>query len=168
MQRYALLNPPVDTSVTLLNWNISLITASAFLLGWLAQALLLSLVSLFKGRAPHFGLNLQIAIWAALPLGLMAGLQLLYYSAGGPIGADGISGLVSELPGYESLTPFAQALVTALASQITIFWFWNLLLLYFGGRYALDGGWLSSFLVVVLWMVLIILVPVIVQYSSAA
>jgi hypothetical protein len=166
VQRQALLSAPSDSSTILLNWNMALISASTFIMGWIVQAVLLSLVSLLSGRAPRLGLNLQIAIWASLPLGLMAGLQLLYYSAGGPIGADGVSGLVGELPGYENLPALAQTVVTAAAAQVTIFWAWNLLLLYLGGRFALDGGWLAAALVVLVWALLLIFTPVGIQFAS--
>jgi hypothetical protein len=165
VQRNTLLNPPAETSTTLFNWNIALITASTFLVSWVVQAVLLSVASLLSGSAPRFGLNLQIAIWAALPLGLMAGLQLLYYNAGGVIGAEGVSGLVSEIPSYADLSPFALAAVTALAAQVTIFWLWNLLLLYFGARYALDGGWLAAAFIVVAWVLVLVLVPVVIQMA---
>lgn len=165
VQRNTLLNPPAETSTTLFNWNIALITASSFLVSWFVQAVLLSLASLLSGSAPRFGLNLQIAIWAVLPLGLMAGLQLLYYNAGGVVGADGISGLVAEIPGYDEFSLFAQAVVMTLAAQVTIFWLWNLILLYLGARYALDGAWLASAFIVVAWVLVLVLVPVVIQMT---
>jgi hypothetical protein len=167
VQRHSLLNPLAESSNTILNWNIALITASTFIISWIVQALLLSLVSLLKGSAPRLGLNLQIAIWAALPLGVMAGLQLLYYNAGGPIGEEGLLGLVNELPAFTSLSPFAQEAVAALAAQITIFWMWSLLLLYLGGRHTLDGGWLAVLFVVLAWVLLVMFVPVVMQTVSA-
>jgi hypothetical protein len=165
VQRNTLLNPPAETSTTLFNWNVALITASTLLVIWIVQAVLLSFASLLSGSAPRLGLNLQVAIWAALPLGLMAGLQLLYYNAGGEIGAEGISGLVSELPGYADFSSFAQAAIIGLAAQVTIFWLWTLLLLYFGARYALDGGWLAAVFIVVAWVLVLVLVPVAIEMA---
>jgi hypothetical protein len=142
------------------NWTTAVIAASSFVLIWGVQAFLLSEVSLFKGRAPLLGQNLRIAIWSTVPLGIMLVLQLLFYAAGGQVGQPGIAGLLAEWEGYAAQSPVVQALLLSLASRLTIFWLWSLILLYFGARYALRGRWWSSVLVVVLWAAFVVLVPV--------
>jgi hypothetical protein len=143
------------------NWTTALIAASGVLLGWVIQAVLLCEVTLFRGFAPRLGRNFQIAIWAGLPLGLLALIQFVYYAAGGTPGEPGLSGLVVDLPEFATLSPLVQALLISLASQITIFSIWSLLLLYSGARYALRGRWWSSMLVVVAWVALVTIVPVV-------
>jgi len=141
-------------------WTTALVAAGALVAAWLLQALLLSEVSLFNGRAPQLGLNMQVAIYASVPLALMTGLQALYYTAGGAPGEPGLTGLVTEWTGFAAQTPFVQALLLSLASRLTLFWLWGLLLLYFGARYALRGRWWASLLVVFAWMAVVVVTPV--------
>jgi hypothetical protein len=142
------------------NWATALRAASDALLGWAILALLLSEVTLFNGYAPRLGLNWQIAVWASLPLGLMAGLQLLYTAAGGTVGAAGLTGLVDKLPGYADWPPLLQLIGQSLAAHLTLFWLWSLILIYIGARQALRGRWWASLLVVFAWVLLIVLLPV--------
>ena len=72
---------PVDT------WAAALVAIARVVFGWILLAILLSEVSLFNGESPQLGLNWRVAVWASLPLGFMAGLQMLYRSGGGVIGA---------------------------------------------------------------------------------
>lgn len=143
------------------NWTTALIAASGMLVGWLIQALLLCEVTLFRGFAPRLGQNFQIAIWASVPLGLMAVIQMIYYAAGGVPGAPGLSGLAIEMPGFADFAPLAQALLIALASQITLFGVWSMILLYLGARQALRGHWLTSLVVIVAWVLLLVIAPVV-------
>lgn len=142
-------------------WTTALKAASNLLLIWAVQALLLCEVTLFKGRAPQFGHNLRIAVWASVPLALLAGLQLLYYSMGGEVGQQGIAGLLPEWDAYAEQTPLVQALLLSLTSRLTVFWLWSVILLYFGARYALKGHWLTSMLVVVAWIAFAVAAPVV-------
>ncbi len=141
-------------------WTTALVAAGTIALGWLIQMVLLCEVSLFRGHAPSLGQNLRIAVWASLPLALMAGLQLAYYAAGGSVGQAGLVGYVGQIPGYEQQSPFAQALILSALSRATIFWLWSALLLYFGARHALGGHWLTSALVVLMWAAVLIVAPV--------
>lgn len=141
-------------------WTTALLAASGIVLGWFIQTLLLCEVSLLKGFAPRLGRNFQIAIWASLPLGVMAVVQLLYYAAGGSVTGAGISGLVVDIPGYADLSPYVQAIILSFAGQLTLFWLWSLSLIYIGARHALHGRWWSSLLVVIAWAVIIVVVPV--------
>ncbi len=141
-------------------WTTALLAASSIVLGWFIQTLLLCEVSLLRGFSPRLGRNFQIAIWASLPLGVMAVVQLLYYMAGGSITGAGVSGLVVELPGYADLSPYVQAIILSFATQLTLFWLWSLALIYIGARQALHGRWWSSILVVIAWAVIIVVVPV--------
>lgn len=138
-----------------------IVAASGTVVGWIVLTILLCEVSLLRGRAPRLGQNFQIAVWSTLPLALMALLQVLYYAAGGAVGLDGVSGLVSEWDGYYNQTPFVQAVFFSLASSLTIFWLWKLMLLYFGARFALNGRRWAALLVVVLWGIVSIVAPVV-------
>lgn len=141
-------------------WTTVLLAASSVILGWFILALLLSEVTLLRGYAPRLGLNVQVAVWASLPLGLMAGLQLVYYAAGGAGGRPGLAGMVGSLPGYAVLPPLSQALLLSLAGQLTLFWLWSLLLIYKGARHTLGGSWWSAAFVAVAWALIVVVVPV--------
>lgn len=141
-------------------WATGLIAASILVLEWLALAVILSEVSMLNSSRPRFGKNLQIAIWASVPLGLMAALQLLYIAVGGKVGVEGLSGLLSEWEGYNDLTKFQRSLVLSFASRLTLFWLWTLLLVYFGARYSLHGKWLASLIALVAWVIVLVLIPV--------
>jgi hypothetical protein len=136
-------------------------SGAAVVLAWFIQAILLSEVSLFKGQAPSLGKNLQIAVWATIPLVLMVVIRLIYISAGGETGEMGLVALLEEWEGYASLSPFLQNVIFVLLSNLTLFWLWNALLLYSGGRFALQGNGFVAFLVVVQWIVLAVVLPVV-------
>lgn len=138
----------------------ALIGASGMVAAWFGLMVMLSLVSLARGLAPSFGTNLQIAIWASAPLLVMAALQLLYYSAGGSLGQEGITGLLNTLPGYETLPPLVREVLYALFARVTLFWVWMLILIYLGARFALRGSRVVAAFVVIVWAVLLIFLPV--------
>ncbi len=143
------------------NWEIALIAAAGFVLVWLVQAALLSEVSLFRGQSPNLGDNLQIAIWASVPLAVMAALQLVFAWTGGEVGQPGISGLIAETPLFESAGEFGQKVLIAFSSNLTLFWLWSLILLYIGARQVLKGHVLSSAAVVAAWVIVLTLAPVV-------
>jgi hypothetical protein len=149
------------TSNVSTTWTTAIVAAGALLVAWLVQAVLLSEVTLFNGRAPRLGLNLQIAVYASIPLALMTGVQALYIAAGGVLGEPGLTGLITEWDGFSAQTPFVQALLISLTSHLTLFWLWSLLLLYLGARHALRGRWWASVLVVLAWVTTVTVVPVI-------
>jgi hypothetical protein len=155
---------PVDITQT---WTTALIEASNMLLGWFILAVLLCEVSLFRGVRPRLGYNLQIAIWASLPLGLMALLQLIYYQAGGPVREPGLLGLLAEWKPYATLPHFWRSVAVSIAIRATVFWLWSLILIYFGARYALRGRAWASLLVVVMWAVVLVFVPVLTGVVAA-
>jgi hypothetical protein len=146
-----------DTAST---WTTALLAAANIILMWLIQMVLLCEVSLFNGFRPQWGRNLQIAIWSSLPLGLMAALQFLYFRGGGSFTGPELAGLLAESPGFAEVPEVAQDLLLSLASQLTLFWIWQLALLYLGARHGLNGKWWSSLLVVTLWVLLAVLAPV--------
>jgi hypothetical protein len=146
-----------DISETLMT---ALVAAGGVVLAWVIQALLLILVSMLRGFAPSFGRNIQIAVWASLPLGVMALLQLIYIAAGGQGGRMGLSLLLDQWPGYAALPPFTQAALVSLLTQFTLFWLWSLILLYMGARHALDGSPTAAMLVVVFWGLIAVFAPV--------
>lgn len=146
-----------DVSAT---WTTALLAASSVILSWFILAVLLCEVSLFNGVAPSLGRNVQVAIWTSVPLGLMAALQLLYYAAGGTVGQPGISGLLAEWQGYAELPTFSRSLLLSLTSRMTLFWLWSLVLLYIGGRMALNGKAWAVMIVVVVWVIIIVVAPV--------
>lgn len=143
------------------DWQKATIAASNILLAWLILAVILCEVPpLSGGKWPRFSQNLHIAIWASLPLGLMAGLQLLYHWAGGQIGLPGVSGLLPKWSVYKDLTNGQQTLLMSLANRATLFEFWTVILVYVGARHALRGRrWVVAQAVLV-WMILILVIPV--------
>lgn len=154
---------PNSSSDVNANWTTALIAASGVILGWLILSLLLCEVSLFNGKAPRLGANFQIAVWASVPIGLMAILQLIYLSAGGQSGQPGLSGLLAEWPVYQEMPVFLKSLMLSLASRFTLFWMWSLILLYTGARGVLTGRWWASLLVVLIWVVVLVVMPVVTQ-----
>lgn len=147
-----------DTSST---WTTFLLAATGVILVWLGQTVLLVEVSLFNGRPPTLGKNFQVAVWASMPLGLMALLQIVYMLTDGMVGEPGVSGLLVESDFYAGQPEFARSLMLALASVLTLPWLWSLALIYFGARHALNGKWWSSLLVVAVWVVVMMVIPVI-------
>ncbi len=143
------------------DWQKAAVAASNILLAWLILAVLLCEVPpLSGGRWPRFRQNLHIAIWASLPLGLMAGLQLIYHWAGGQLGAPGLSGVLPKWSGYEDLSNGQQTLLMSLAHRATLFEFWTVILVYLGARHALRGRrWVVAQAVLV-WMILVLVIPV--------
>ncbi len=155
---------PTDTGTTSdisSTWVTALISATTILVGWFVLAVILCEVPLFNGVRPTFSQNLQIAIWTTVPLGVMAGLQVIYFAAGGKVGAGGISGLLDYWKTYNDLSPFIRSVLLSLTSRLTIFWVWTLVLIYIGGRNALNGKAWAVILVVVVWALILIFVPVI-------
>lgn len=138
----------------------AIIGASGMIVAWFGLMFILSLVSMARGLPPSFGINLQIAIWASAPLLVMAVLQLLYYSAGGSVGQEGIAGVLSALPNYDTLPPVVRDILYALFARLTIFWVWMLILIYLGARFALHGSRIVAAFVVVIWAVLLVFLPV--------
>lgn len=141
-------------------WTTALLAATGVIVGWMVQAVMLCEVSLFNGTAPRLGRNLQVAVWATVPVGLMAALQLLYFAAGGTAGEPGISGLLAEWEAYAGLPVFVKSVLLSLTSRLTLFWLWSLVLLYIGGRMALRGKTWAVLLVVVAWVLVLVLAPV--------
>lgn len=143
------------------SWTHGLRASSSLVLQWLAIMVLLCEVSFLSGKRPRLGRNLQIAVWAAVPLGLMALLQLTYYTAGGQIGEDGLSGLLMEWDQFLQMSTFEQNITLALATNLTLFWLWSLLLVYLGARHGLHGNRLASLLVVFATIVVMAIAPII-------
>ena len=141
-------------------WSAALIAGATLLLHWFVQALLLCGVTLFNGRAPRLGRNFQIAVWASVPLALMAVLQLVYFATGGQPGAAGLSGLLDALPDYATLPDILRAALISLAANTTIFWLWNMALLVIGARRVLRGNPAIVGLMLVSWVLLLTFVPV--------
>ncbi len=149
----------VSSDTTLMN---ALIAASGVLVMWFGQTIALSLVSMFRGYAPRVGKSFQIAVWASLPLALMLALRYVHYSTGGEGGSLGLSLLLENWSGYSVLTEYGQRIVTLFLTNLTLFWLWDVVLLYLGARYALGGRRFMVFVVVVLWIVASTLIPALV------
>ncbi len=143
--------PAPDVSKTVMT---ALLAATGMLVAWFIQALVLSEVSLINGTRPSLGLNLQIAIWASVPLALMLVIQQLYFAAGGTPGMMGISLMLERWAAFQTFPAFSQTVLMTLASNFTLFWLWNLGLLYIGGRIALGGKRTAVTLVVVVWVII--------------
>ena len=60
-----------------------------------------------------------------------------------------------------------QTVLLTFAAQFTLFWLWNLALLYLGGRHALNGRRVAALLVVVAWVLVLILVPSVLNQSNS-
>lgn len=133
--------------------TIALLAMSVQILLWGGQAAVLSLVPMLGGHAPKFGRGLQIAVWASLPLALMLVLRAVSFATGGEGGSLGVSALLTQWDGFASLPELAQSVVTVFAANLTLFWLWSLVLMYFGARYALGGGRLAAALVIAMWIV---------------
>ena len=137
------------------DWTTALSAIAAQLLQWGVLTLLLSAVTMFKGHSPRFGVNLQIVVWATLPLALMALLQLAFLAGGGSIQAEGFSGLLSEWPAFADMNIYLRSFIYALASLLTVFWIWNLALIYLGSRLILRGNPLIVLMVLAAWVVML-------------
>lgn len=136
------------------NWMIGLSTVGKQAIYWLVLAVVLCEISLFKGRAPKFGRNVQIAIWSSIPFAAMAALQILFVMGGGTIKEAGFTGFLDEWLPYQSIEPKMQSAVYALAAQFNFFTLWNFVLLYHGGRETLRGNRLVVFLVLASWLLM--------------
>jgi hypothetical protein len=148
--------PSPDISMT---WRPALTAASEIVLNWLVLSVFLVIVSLSRSTRPQFGQNLRVAIWTSLPLGLMAALQLVFYSSGGKPGKAGLSGIIPEIAGFSNLPSFSQMLLLSLGAQLTVFWLWSLILIYLGARYALGGLRTVVVFVIALWIAWLVLLP---------
>jgi hypothetical protein len=157
-----------DTSVsdTLMT---ALVAASGVIGAWLAQSFMLMIVPMLRGYAPQWGRALQVAIWASLPLGMMALARMAYIALGGDVleGGVGVPLLLESWAGFATLPAFSQAALISLADHLTLFWLWSLLLLYLGARYALNGSAAASLLMVTLYALLAVIVPVLTGAVSA-
>jgi hypothetical protein len=156
--------PPVDITST---WTTALISGSHIILGWFVLTILLCEVSLFNGVSPSLSQNMQIAIWTTVPLGIMAGLQLVYFADGGALRESGLAGLLNYWEGYKQLPTFVQSLLISLTSRLTIFWLWTLVLIYIGARNALRGKRWAVALVVIGWVIILTVAPVLTGVIAA-
>lgn len=139
------------------SWLTALTAVGVMVLQWGALTLLLAEVTLFNGYRPQFSRNAQIAIWSSLPLGLMAGLQLLFQMGGGQIGQVGFTGFLTDWPTYLEADLYGKSLLYGIAANLTLFSLWRLALLYLGGRYALKGKRFAVWVVVLAWIVIQVL-----------
>lgn len=145
-----------DVSKTVM---MALLAAGGVLLAWFIQALVLSEVSMISGARPRFGINLQISVWASVPLGLMLVIQQVYFAIGGKAGMMGVSLLLDKWPGFATLPAFSRSALTVLALNFTLFSLWNLVLLYLGGRHVLKGKRAAVLLVILIWVIIVTFVP---------
>jgi len=127
---------------------------------WLILTPLLAIVPFFNRAAPRWSRALQIAIWATVPLGVLALLQLAYYSAGGKAGEPGLVGIVDELPFYVSLTAMQKSLLLSASSKVTLFHGWTLALIYLGARQTLRGKRAVVMVIIAAWLALMVFLPV--------
>jgi hypothetical protein len=151
---------PKDPEDVFNSWSTALVAAGNLLLQWMGLSVILIEASLLSGKRPTLGKNFQIAVWASLPLALMALLQIIYMMAGGQIKADGLSGLLSEWKAYDDLPDFWRNAALSLSSRLTLFWLWTLSLIYFGARYGLKSRTVGAFLAIVIWVIALTVIPV--------
>ncbi len=107
------------------SWTTALIASSNIVLAWLLLVVLLCEVSLARGKRPRLAHNVQIAVWASVPLGLMAVLQIVYYAAGGQAGEPGLAGLLPEWGRYADLSRGQRSLLLSGATRATLFGLWT-------------------------------------------
>jgi hypothetical protein len=62
---------------------------------------------------------------------------------------------------------FVKSAVLSLASRLTLFWLWRLVLIYSGARWVLAGKWWSSLLIVLVWAVVLVVAPVVTGHIRA-
>lgn len=132
----------------------SILAATDLLVLWTGQALLLSIVIMAKGYMPNISRSFQIAVWASLPLALMLILRQLFFASGGEGGSIGMITLLETWDGYSDLSVAMQQFLAIFTSNLTIFWVWNMTLLYIGARYALRGSRVLIVMILALWMIL--------------
>lgn len=144
-------------------WTAALTAASGVIVQWLLMGILFMEASLLSGQRPSYSAGLHIAIWASIPLGIMAALQIVYMLAGGSISAPGVAGVVAIVPGYGALPSLLRATLDGLAGQFTLFWLWSLVLIYTGLRHTLQTRWAAALFTVLTWAGLVVLVPVIIN-----
>lgn len=114
---------------------------------------------MLNGYAPNLGRSFQLAVWASLPFALMLIVRQLNFAAGGTGGSTGLSLLTSLWTDYSKQGELVQRIVSTFLSNITLFWVWNLLLLYIGARYVLNGNRLSVLLVMIAWIAVSSIAP---------
>lgn len=148
-----------DSSITQTTVT-ALLAAASVVLAWLLQSIVLIPAPMFSGAAPNMARNLQVAVWASVPLGLLALIQLIYYAVGGEVGQIGVSILLERWEGYAALPTFAQAVMHSLTLHVTLFWLWSLILLYLGARHALGGRWWAVVIIMAIWIAFVLLLPV--------
>lgn len=163
-------DPPIPSGVipgdTAANASITqttvtaLIAAASVVLAWVLQSIVLIPAPMFSGAPPNLARNVQVAVWASVPLGLLALIQLVYYTLGGEVGQIGVSILLERWEGYAALPTLAQAVLHSLSLHLTLFWLWSLLLLFIGARRALNGSWWAVAMLLVIWIAFVLLLPV--------
>jgi hypothetical protein len=145
-----------DVNATLM---AALLTACGVLAMWGGQTMLLCWVTMLNGYSPNIGRSLQVSVWASLPLALMLVLRQVSFAMGGSGGSVGLSLLLTQWNSYARLPEFVQRALAVFMSNMTLFWLWNLVLLFLGARYALGGNRLSVMLVIVVWMITASIIP---------
>jgi hypothetical protein len=150
---------PANNSITQTTVT-ALIAAASIALAWILQAIVLIPAPMFSGAPPNMARNIQVAVWASVPIGLLALIQLVYYAAGGEVGQIGVSILLERWEGYAALPALVQAVLHSLSLHMTLFWFWSLLLLFIGARRALGGRWWAVAILIVIWIAFVVLLPV--------
>jgi hypothetical protein len=138
----------------------ALLAGADVVIGWFILAVLLLVVPMSRGNYPNFGMGLQVAVWASVPLGVMAALQLLYYASGGQAGAAGLTGLLPEFDWYTAADPSMQAVLLSLAGKATVFWLWSAVLVYHGARHALNGARWMAIPILIVWVGVQVMLPV--------
>jgi hypothetical protein len=136
-------------------WMTGLTAAGAQIVHWIVLALVLSEVTMFNGRAPRIGVNLQIVIWASVPLALMAVVQMIFIAGGGSIGKPGLTGFLESWEAFADLNIYLRSFLHGLASHLTLFWLRSLGLLYIAARQTLRGRRPVVFVVLLVWIVIL-------------
>lgn len=140
-----------DDSIVM--WMTALTTISLQVMSWSVLTLWLALVTMYNSHKPRLGKNLEIIIWASVPIALMAILQTVFIFAGGTINSAGFSGFLDDWARFAEFNIVLQSWLFAIASQITLFWLWHLGLLYIGTRYVLGGKRSVVLFTIISWII---------------
>jgi hypothetical protein len=140
--------------------SIAVTSGAWVVMAWGLQAIVLGLVAIMNLRAPNWGKNLQVAVWASVPLIIMVAIQLAFRSLGGRGEGAGLSLVATVWQDFATLSSEQQLVLYSALTQTTLFALWHLSLLYTGAREALQGKHIASLLVVLVWVFIAVTMPI--------
>jgi hypothetical protein len=140
--------------------SIAVTSGAWVVMAWGLQAIVFGLATILNLRAPNWGKNLQVAVWASVPLIIMVAIQLVFHSLGGRGQGAGLSLVATVWQDFATLSSEQQLLLYSALTQTTLFALWHLSLVYTGAREALQGKRIASLLVVLVWAFIAVTLPI--------